>query len=169
MAHDGVDELALVVPLLAGLDVLLGHPALAEVDVALLLVDAKHHDGLDAADLDEAADGADPAAGELGEEDHALDVVVLEEGDVGPHVGDVLHLDHHRHVHLRVPRLVHAALEVRCVRRHRSGERGAGSGAGESSRVLGEFRKGGSAGCAKKGTRRRRARRDENGGLLSCA
>lgn len=126
MAHDGVDELALVVPLLAGLDVLLGHPALAEVDVALLLVDAKHHDGLDAADLDEAADGADPAAGELGEEDHALDVVVLEEGDVGPHVGDVLHLDHHRHVHLRVPRLVHAALEVRCVRRHRSGERGAG-------------------------------------------
>lgn len=118
MAHDGVNELALVVPLLAGLNIFLRHPALAEIDVALLLVDPEDHDGLDAADLDEAADGPDPAARELGEEDHALDVVVLEQGNVGAHVGDGLDLYHHRHVHLRVLGLVHAALKVRGVSRH---------------------------------------------------
>ena len=111
-------KLALIEPLLAALDVLLGDAALAEIDIALLLVDAEHHDGLDAADLDEAADAPNAAAGELGEENHALDVVVLEERDVGAAVGHALDLDHHRLVDLRVPRLVHPALQIRPVRRH---------------------------------------------------
>ena len=113
MAHDGVDELALVVPFLTGLNVLFGDPTLAEIDVTLFLVDTEDHDGLDAADLDEAADAANTTAGELREQDHALDVVVLQKRHVRPHVGDVLHLNHHRHVHLRVPRLVHTTFQVR--------------------------------------------------------
>lgn len=118
MAHDGVDELALVVPLLTGLYILLGNPPLTQINVAFLLVDPEDHDGLDSAHLDEAADTSNPTAGELREENHALDVVVLEKRDVGAHVGDVLDLDHHRHVHLWVPGLVHAALQVRCVGSH---------------------------------------------------
>lgn len=110
MAHDRVDELALVVALLAGLDILLGDAALAEIDVALLLVDTEDHDGLLAPDLDEAADAADSTTRELGEEDHALDIVVFEKRDVSAHVGDVLHLNHHRHVHFRILGFVHSAL-----------------------------------------------------------
>lgn len=121
MAHNRVDKLALIVPLLTPLNILLGNPPLAEIDVSLLLVDTKDHDGLDAADLDEAADAANTAPRELGEEDHALDVVVLEEGHVRAHVGDVLHLYHYRRVHLRVLGFVHAALEVGGVRRHGQG------------------------------------------------
>jgi len=116
VAHDGVHELGFVVPVLAGLRLLLGDTALGEIDVPLVTVDTEHDGGLLAADLDEGGDGADAAAGELGEEDHALDVVVLEQGDVRAHVGDVLHLDHHGRVHLGEPRLVHPALEVRHLR-----------------------------------------------------
>ena len=133
VAHDRVDELGLVVPVLAGVRLLLGDPALGEVDVALVAVDAEHDGGLLAADLDEGGDGADAAAGELREEDHALDVVVLEEGDVGAHVGDVLHLDHHRRVHLREPRLVHPALEVR--HRGRASVAGVGDGGAGRRRI----------------------------------
>lgn len=110
MAHDGMNKLALIVPLLAGLDILLGDTALREIDVALLAINTENHDRLLAANLDETANAADTAAGELGEEDHALNVVVLEEGDVCAHVGDVLHLDHDGHVDLGVLGLVHPAL-----------------------------------------------------------
>jgi len=65
VAHDGMDELALVVPLLAGLNVFFGDPALAEIDVSLFLVNTKDHYGLDAPHLDEAADAPNPTAGEL--------------------------------------------------------------------------------------------------------
>lgn len=116
VAHDGVHELGLVVPVLARVRLLLGDAALGKVDVALVAVDTEHDGGLLAANLDEGGDGADTAAGELGEEDHALDVVVLEQGDVRAHVSDVLHLDHHRGVHLREPLLIHPALEVRHLR-----------------------------------------------------
>jgi len=119
VAHDGVDELGLVEAILAGLDIFFCDAALGEVDVALVAVDAEDHDGFLAADLEERGDGADAAARELGEEKHAFDVVVLEEGNVGAHVHDVLHLDHHRHVHLGILGLVHAALEVGAGARRR--------------------------------------------------
>jgi hypothetical protein len=41
------------------------------------LIDTENDGGLLAADFDEGGDGADTAAGQLGEENHALDVVVL--------------------------------------------------------------------------------------------
>lgn len=122
MAHDRVDKLALVVALLAGLDVFLGDPALAEVDVTLLAVHPEDHHRLLPAHLYEAADAPDPAAGEFREQNHPLDVVVLQQGDVGSHVGDVLHLHHHRHVHLRVLGLVHPTLQIRRAPRHRTSD-----------------------------------------------
>ncbi|KAJ0969835.1 hypothetical protein J5N97_022712 [Dioscorea zingiberensis] len=98
MAHDRMDELALVVVLLAGLDALLVDMALGDIDLPLLAIKAEDHDKLQVADLDETANAPDAAAGGLGVEDHALDVVVLVEGDVGAHVGDDLHLDHDGHL-----------------------------------------------------------------------
>ena len=44
----------------------------------LLLVDTEDDDDFVAADADEFLDGADAPPRELGEQDHALDVVVLE-------------------------------------------------------------------------------------------
>jgi hypothetical protein len=130
VAHDRVHELGFVVLVLACVRLLLGDPALGEVDVALVAVDTEYDGGLLAADLDEGGDGADATAGQLGEEDHALDVVVLQEGDVRAHVGDVLHLDHHRRVHLGEPWLVHPALEVRHIRWRREAGRLAGAEVG---------------------------------------
>jgi hypothetical protein len=135
VAHDGVHELRLVILVLACVRLLLGDPALGEVDVALVAVDTEHDGGLLAADLDEGGDGADSTAGQLGEEDHALDVVVLQEGDVRAHVGDVLHLDHHRRVHLGEPRLVHPALKVQHLRWRRDAGRLTGGGRRRRRRI----------------------------------
>jgi hypothetical protein len=152
VAHDGVHELGLVVPILAGVRLLLGDTALGEVDVPLVAVHTEHDGGLLAADLDERGDGANAAAGKLGEEDHALDIVVLEQGDVRAHVGDVLHLDHHGRVHLGEPRLVHPALEVRhlCWREGWvSPELGSENGGGGSRVCLG-FGETAAAGCGRR-------------------
>ena len=97
---------------LASLDIFFGDSPLAKVDVALLFVDMEHHHELDPTHLDETADAPNLMPRELGEQDHALDVVVLEEWDVGAHVGDVLHLNHHCHVNLWVLCLVYSALQV---------------------------------------------------------
>jgi hypothetical protein len=91
--------------------------------VTLLLVDAQHDDDLVAADADELLDAADAPPRQLGEEDHAVDVVVLEELDVGAHLGDLtvslaargrkthLHdLDHDEALQLGVLLLVEAAV-----------------------------------------------------------
>lgn len=93
-------------------NILFRHPPLAEIDVALVSLDADDHDGLYAADLDEAVEAPYTASRELRQRDHALGVVVLEEGDVGAKVADGLDLDHHRRVHVRVLGFVHSALEV---------------------------------------------------------
>ena len=64
---------------LASLDIFFGDSPLAKVDVALLFVDMEHHHELDPTHLDETADAPNLMPRELGEQDHALDVVVLEE------------------------------------------------------------------------------------------
>ena len=48
-------------------------------------------------------DGADTSTRQLAEEDHALDVVVLQEADVGAHLGDGPHVHHHDILHLGEP------------------------------------------------------------------
>lgn len=56
MAHDRVNELALIKPMYARDNILFRHPPLAEIDVALVSLDADDHDGLYVADLNEAVE-----------------------------------------------------------------------------------------------------------------
>ena len=55
----------------------------------LLLVDSEHDDDLIAADSDELLDRPNTTSGKFGEENHAVDVVVLEQFYIGTHVGDL--------------------------------------------------------------------------------
>ena len=79
MPQDRVYGLRALEPLVTLLQVFRRHAALGQVNVPLLLVNAQHHAHLLLPYPDELVDRADPAAAELGEQDHALDVIVLEE------------------------------------------------------------------------------------------
>ena len=79
------------------------------IPLTFLLVDPDDDHRLRLPHLDELVDGADPPAGQLREEDHPLDVVVLEEGDVRAHVRQVPHFHHHHVLDLRVDLGVEAA------------------------------------------------------------
>lgn len=68
------------------------HPPLAQINVTLVPVDAEDHDGLGAADLDQFVHRADAPPRQLGQQDHPFRARVLEQGDVGPHLGNVVDL-----------------------------------------------------------------------------
>merc|ERR1719458_1706806 len=91
------------------LRILLGDSPLGQVDVTLVLVDPDDHHGLGPAHPDELVDAPDPPPGELGQQDHALYVIVLQEVDVCAHVGDTPNIHHHHIVHLGVFLLVEPA------------------------------------------------------------
>ena len=57
--------------------------------LALLLVDTEHDDDLVATDTDELLDTTNTSARQFGEQDHAVDVVILEELNVCAHFGDL--------------------------------------------------------------------------------
>ena len=78
--------------------------------LALLLVDSQHDDDLVAANADQLLDAPNTPPRQLGEEDHAVDVVVLEELDVCSHLGDLHDLDHNKALQLRVLLLVKPAV-----------------------------------------------------------
>ena len=82
----------LVELLLARRGLLGAHPPLGQIDVPFIAVDAQDHDRLLPADLDQLVDRADASPRELGEEDHPFGSRVLEQGDVGAHLGDVVDL-----------------------------------------------------------------------------
>lgn len=107
VAHNRVDDLALVVTLLAANDILGGDTALGQIDITLLLVDTENDDDLVATNTDQLLDGTNTSSGKLREQDHAVDVVVLEKLDVGAHIGDLIWgsaLTHsHAHAHHRDP------------------------------------------------------------------
>lgn len=84
-----------------------------EKTLTLLFVYTDDHHTLIAADADELVDGADPPTRQLAEQDHALDVVVLQQADVGPHLGDGAHVHHDHVLHLWEPVLVEATAEPR--------------------------------------------------------
>lgn len=65
-----------------------------------LFVNSYDHDALVPADADEFVYGADASPGQLAQEDHALDVVVLQEADVGSHLSNGPNIDHHHIFHL---------------------------------------------------------------------
>lgn len=65
-----------------------------------LLVNSDDHDAFIPADPDEFVYGTNPSPGQLTEEDHALDVVVLQQADIGPHFSNGPNIDHHYIFHL---------------------------------------------------------------------
>jgi hypothetical protein len=95
-----------------------------------LLVDTQHDDDLVATDADQLLDTSDTTPRKLGKQDHAIDVVVFEELDVGSHIGNLatassvsavataaaldksylFYVDHHKGINLRVLLLVEAAV-----------------------------------------------------------
>lgn len=66
-----------------------------------------------AAYADELVDRADTSTRQLAQEDHALDVVVLQQADVGAHLGDGPDVHHHNILHLWEPVLVKSTAEPR--------------------------------------------------------
>jgi hypothetical protein len=107
MNQNRMHSLGFVIPLVGLDNILRRHSPLRKINVTcmsasppsskkamftLLLVDTQYDDDFVASDSDEFVDTSDPPSGEFGEEDHAFDVVVLEEFDVGAHFGDLTHL-----------------------------------------------------------------------------
>lgn len=78
-----------------------------------LFVHSDNHDTLVASDADEFVDGADATTRELAQQDHSLDVVVLQQADVSAHLGDGAHVHHHHILHLRETVLVKPTAESR--------------------------------------------------------
>jgi hypothetical protein len=99
----------------------------------LLLIDTEHNNDLVAADANELLDTANTTPRELRKKNHAVDIIILEELDVGTHVGDLanmvcqhagwrqcsdqdsyhsylFHIDHNKGVDLRVLLLVKTAV-----------------------------------------------------------
>mmetsp|Transcript_26081 Transcript_26081/g.77375 ORF Transcript_26081/g.77375 Transcript_26081/m.77375 type:complete len:413 (-) Transcript_26081:35-1273(-) len=110
MPHDRVYQLGLVVPLLALRSVIGGHAPLRQIDVALLLIHAQDHDRLLPPHLNELGDRTDSPARELGQQDHSLNTVVLEQLHVCAHLRNRKHLYHHYIVHLRKFVLIEATV-----------------------------------------------------------
>ena len=77
----------------------------------LILVATQHDDDLVPADTDELVDRTNTTARELRQQDHALDVVVLEQRHIGAHLGDAAHVHHDEIIDLRVLLLVVPTLE----------------------------------------------------------
>lgn len=81
--------------------------------LTLLFVYSDDDHALVAAYADELVDGADTSTRQLAQEDHALDVVVLQKADVGAHLSDGPHVHHHDILHLWEPVLVKSTAEPR--------------------------------------------------------
>lgn len=82
VSHYGMDDLALVVPLIALDDVLWRHSTLGEIDVPLLLVDSEDDNDLVSSHADKLLDTPDTSSGQLREQDHAIAGGLLETGSV---------------------------------------------------------------------------------------
>lgn len=81
MAHNRVDHLGLVVAVLALEHIFGRDSALGQINVTLLLVDSQYDDDLVSSDTDKFLDGTNTSSGKFAEQDHAVDVVVLEQLD----------------------------------------------------------------------------------------
>lgn len=107
VAHDRVDGLALVIPLLALDDILRRHSSLRKIDIAwgrrqsgrrfshavarltLLLVDTQNHDDLIATNTDELLDTSNTSSRQFGEEDHSVNIVVFQQLHICAHLGNL--------------------------------------------------------------------------------
>ena len=104
-------HLGLVVSLLALDDILGRDSALGQINVALLLVDSQDDDNLVPADADQLLDTSDASSRQLAEQDHAVDVVVLEQFDVCAHLGNLVVLS----ISLRVLHCCGRVLQHTCL------------------------------------------------------
>lgn len=104
--------------------------------LTLLLVHSDDDHAFVATDADEFVDGADSPTRQLAEEDHALDVVVLQQADVGAHLGDGPDVHHDDVIHLWEPVLVEATVESRHCWKTEEGRDASGSDATNPSTQL---------------------------------
>ena len=66
--------------------------------------------------LDEFGNGSNSPSGELRKKDHALNSTELKKRNIGTHLCNALHLDHHHIVCLRILGLIHPTIRMRCHR-----------------------------------------------------
>lgn len=78
---------------------------------AFFFIHTDHHHTFVAPDPDEFVDGSDSSSGELTEQDHPLDVVVLQQTHIGAHLCYRSDIDHHHIFHLWKPVLVESTAE----------------------------------------------------------
>ncbi len=64
----------------------------AKALLTLLLVDTKNNHDLIASNSNKLLDTSDTSSGQFGKKDHAIDVIVFEEFDIGSHFGDLPNL-----------------------------------------------------------------------------
>jgi hypothetical protein len=57
--------------------------------LAFLLVYSEHHHNLVSSNADELLNRSDSSSRQLAKQDHSVNVVVLEELDIGAHIGDL--------------------------------------------------------------------------------
>jgi hypothetical protein len=57
--------------------------------LTLLFVHTEHHNNLVATNSDELLDTSDTSSRQLREQNHAVDVVILQELNIGTHLGDL--------------------------------------------------------------------------------
>ena len=91
-------------------DVFGGDTTLGQIDVTFFFVHTKNDHDVVLADTDQLLDGPYTSTGQFAQQDHPLDVVVLQQFDVGTHLGDLLDVDHDDVIDLRVLVLVKSAM-----------------------------------------------------------
>lgn len=108
VAHNRVNRLALVVSLFTLDNIFGGDTTLRQIDVScinresaiwtsnelninhtLLLVDTQNNNNLVAANTDQLLNTANTSSRKFGKQNHAVDVVVFQQLDVGAHLGDL--------------------------------------------------------------------------------
>ena len=80
-------------------------------ELTLLFVHSDDHHTLVATYADELVDGADASTRQFTQEDHALNVVVLQKAYIGAHLSDGAHIDHHHILHFWEPVLIEPTTE----------------------------------------------------------
>ncbi|KAH3661671.1 hypothetical protein OGAPHI_006521 [Ogataea philodendri] len=92
---------------------IVSHSSLGQVDVSLVLVDSQHDRDFVSSHSYKFLDGSNTSSGQFRQQNHTFNIVVFEQLDVGPHLSDLLDVDHHHLVHLGV--LVFVESAVRCA------------------------------------------------------
>ena len=88
-----------------------GNASLGQIDVALFLINTQYHHHFISIYANQLVDTSDPPPTQLTQQDHALDVVIFQQGHVGSHLRDVPHINHHQRFQLRKGLLIEPAFK----------------------------------------------------------